>query len=94
MIGAFPNYDKIKALVYTEKSSKQLVDRKYSFLVDPKCTKSEICSLVKKSFGSDVKKVNIVNVKLRIKSSKNSSRVVFHKKAIITLVDGQLINFD
>lgn len=88
------NYDKIRALVYTEKSNKQLVDGKYHFQVDPSCDKNEIASLIKKSFGADVEKVNVVNTKPKTKSFKGIKGVIgSYKKAIVTLKEGQSINF-
>ena len=66
-MSALLNYDKIKGLVYTEKSNKQSAENKYSFEVDSSCNKKEIASLVKKIFGSTVEKINVINTK----SSKN-----------------------
>jgi len=89
------NYDKIKGLVYTEKSNKQLADNnKYCFEVDVSCDKKEIASLIKKIFNVEVLKVNIANVRpdsrvFRGIKGKTKSR----KKAIITLKEGQSINF-
>ncbi len=88
------NYDKIRALVYTEKSNKQLVDGKYHFQVDSSCDKNEISSLIKKSFGVEVEKVNVINTKSKTKSFKGVKGVIgSYKKAIVTLKEGQSINF-
>ena len=88
------NYDKIKGLVYTEKSNKQLVDGKYHFRVDSKCTKDEIASLIKKAFGVEVEKVNIINTKSKTKRFKGiEGKKGAFKKAIVTLKEGQSINF-
>jgi hypothetical protein len=38
---ALLQYDKIKSLIYTEKSNKQLVDGKYHFEVNSSCSKKE-----------------------------------------------------
>lgn len=91
---ALLNYDKIKGLVYTEKSNKQSADRKYHFKVDSSCTKDEVASLVKKAFGAEVEKVNIINTKPKTKRFKGieGSRGSY-KKAIVTLKEGQSINF-
>ncbi len=91
---ALVNYDKIKGLVYTEKSNKQLENGKYHFRIDAKTTKSEIASLIKKTFGVEVAKVNIINTKPKTKRFKGveGSRKSY-KKAIITLKEGQTINF-
>ncbi len=91
---ALLNYDKIKGLVYTEKSNKQLVDGKYHFQVDASCDKSEIASLIKKAFGVEVEKVNIINTAGKIKRFKGVEGTRgSYKKAIITLKKGQSINF-
>jgi len=88
------NYDKIKGLVYTEKSNQQLADGKYYFKVDESCTKSEIASLIKKIFSVEVKSVNVANTKPKTKRFKGIKGVRSpYKKAIITLKEGQSINF-
>ena len=88
------NYDKIKSLVYTEKSNKQLADGKYHFRVDSICTKDEIASLVKKAFGVEVSKVNIINTTSKTKIFKGvEGKKSSFKKAIVTLKKGQSINF-
>jgi len=88
------NYDKIKGLVYTEKSNKQLAEGKYHFKVDASCNKKEIASLIKKAFGVEVQSINVLNTKPKPKRFKGviGERSPY-KKAIITLKDGQSINF-
>lgn len=89
------NYDKIKSLIYTEKSNKQVTEGKYHFQVDSACTKSELASLVKKIFNVEVEKVNIINTKSKAKRFKGvSGKVGGYKKAIVTLKEGQSINFN
>lgn len=91
---ALVNYDKIKGLVYTEKSNQQLADGKYHFKVDASCNKSEVASLIKKIFGAEVAKVNILNTKSKTKRFKGIEGTRgSYKKAIITLKEGQSINF-
>ncbi len=91
---ALLNYDKIKGLVYTEKSNKQLADGKYHFQVSDSCTKDEVASLIKKSFGVEVTKVNIINTSGKTKRFKGVEGTRgSYKKAIITLKKGQSINF-
>ncbi len=90
------NYDKIKGLIYTEKSNKQLAENnKYCFEVDTSCNKKEVASLIKKFFGVEVVKVNIANVRsetTRFKGVEGKTKA--RKKAIITLKEGQSIKFD
>ena len=88
------SYDKIKNLVYTEKSNKQLAEGKYHFLVSSSCDKTEIASLIKKAFGVEVEKVNIVNTPVKTKRFKGVEGTIgSSKKAIVTLKKGQSINF-
>lgn len=91
---ALVNYDKIKSLVYTEKSNKQLADGKYHFQVASDCDKSEIASLVKKTFNVEVEKVNIINTKSKTKRFRGvEGKTSSYKKAIVTLKEGHSINF-
>ena len=89
---ALINYDKIKGLVYTEKSNKQLADGKYHFHVDSSCNKDEVASLVKKAFGAEVERVNIINTKPKTKRFKGvEGKRGSYKKAIVTLKEGDKI---
>ena len=92
----FAGYDKIKGLIYTEKSNKQLADgNKYTFEVDSSVDKKEIASLVKKFFNVEVIKVNIVNLRSEATKFKGvSGKTKARKKAIVTLKEGQSINFN
>lgn len=91
---ALVNYDKIKGLVYTEKSNKQLAEGKYHFQVDATCTKDEIASLIKKAFGAEVERVNVINTAGKTKRFKGvEGKKGAYKKAIVTLKEGQSINF-
>ena len=93
-MSALLNYDKIKGLVYTEKSNKQLTENKYHFEVDSSCRKEEIASLVKKVFGVEIKKINIINTPSKTKRFKGvEGKTKSYKKAIVTLKEGQSINF-
>jgi large subunit ribosomal protein L23 len=88
------NYDKIKGLVYTEKSNKQLSEGKYQFQVCSSCSKDEIASLIKKAFGVEVEKINVINTKSKTKRFKGvEGSTGSFKKAIVTLKEGQSINF-
>ncbi len=88
------NYDKLKSLIYTEKSNAQLADGKYHFLVSDVCSKSEIASLIKKTFNVEVAKINIINTPIKTKRFKGvEGKINPKKKAIVTLKKGQSINF-
>jgi large subunit ribosomal protein L23 len=93
-MSALLGYDKIKGLIYTEKSNQQLTENKYHFEVDASCRKEEIASLVKKIFGAEIKKVNIINTHSKTKRFKGvEGKRKSYKKAIVTLKEGQSINF-
>jgi|GEM_PF-1564150 large subunit ribosomal protein L23 len=91
---AILNYDKIKGLVYTEKSNGQLSLGKYTFKIDKTCTKSQLKSLIKKIYNVEVIKVNIINTPEKNKRFKGVLGTKGSiKKATITLKDSQTINF-
>ena len=54
-------YDVIKAPIITERSMDDAAERKYSFKVDVKATKTEIKQAVEEIFGVEVAKVNTMN---------------------------------
>ncbi|MBM3590837.1 MAG: 50S ribosomal protein L23 [Alphaproteobacteria bacterium] len=88
------NLDKIKGLVYTEKSNTTASNGKYTFEVDASCNKSEIKSLIKKIYNVEVEKVNIINTKSKNKRFKGIDGCTTSiKKAIIKLKENQTINF-
>jgi len=93
---ALLNYDKIKGLIYTEKSNKLLADsNKYTFEIDSSCNKKEVASLIKKIFNAEVAKVNIANIRSETKRFKGvMGKTKSRKKAIVTLKEGQTINFN
>jgi large subunit ribosomal protein L23 len=89
------SYDKIKGLIYTEKSNKQLEQNKYCFKVTSSCNKKHLFSLIKSMFGVDVVKVNISNVSGKIKKFKGMvGKRSSYKKALVTIKEGQSINFE
>lgn len=88
------DYGKIKSLVYTEKSNAQLVNGKYHFIVATTCSRSEVASLIKKTFGVEVEKVNIIKTPVKTRKFKGIEGITHPtKKAIVTLKKGQSINF-
>lgn len=88
-------YDKIKKVIYTEKSSRDLDKNKYHFEVTPDCTKSEVEDFIKETFGVEVESVNMINVKGKVKRFKGTTGTrKLRKKAIVTVKEGQTINFD
>lgn len=88
------NYDNIKGLNYTEKSTQMTSQGKYVFEIDKKVTKSEIKSLIKNLYKVDVISVNTINTKSKNKRFKGvAGKTSSIKKAIITLKENQTINF-
>ena len=80
-------YDVILKPVVTEKSMVAMAEMKYTFLVHPESTKSQIKEAVEKMFvGTKVKSVNTMNLdgknKRRGKTSGKTSKT---KKAIVQL---------
>ncbi len=89
------NYDKIRGLIYTEKSNKQLEQNKYCFEISTDCDKNEIKFSLKAIFNVDVVKVNISNVTGKIKRFKGIiGKRSSYKKALVTIKEGQSINFE
>lgn len=89
------NFDKIKSLIYTEKSNNMLSDGKYIFKVDENITKKELASLVKKIYDVKVESVNIINVKPKNKRFRGLKGIKSgYKKAIVTIEKGKSINFN
>ncbi len=59
--------DIIKRPVITEHSADLMMDKKYTFEVDPKANKTEIKQAVEEVFGVKVVKVNTLNLKGKFK---------------------------
>lgn len=55
--------DIIKRPVITEHSADLMMDKKYTFEVDPKANKTQIKEAIEEVFGVKVVKVNTMNVK-------------------------------
>jgi large subunit ribosomal protein L23 len=89
-------FDKIKGLIYTEKSNLQQTSlKKYFLSVVTDSSKKEIASIIKESFNVDVIKVNIINSKEKKKKFKGIQGIrSSSKRAIVTLKEGQSISLD
>ena len=84
----------ILAPCVSEKSTRAQVDRQYTFRVKSDATKPEIARAVKLMFNVDVDAVRVINVKNRArKFGAIQGRKKEWKKALVTLKDGQAINF-
>lgn len=80
-------YDVILRPVITEKSMNAMASKKYTFLVHPEATKSQIKEAVEKMFeGTKVKAVNTMNLDGKTKRrGMVFGKTAKTKKAIVTL---------
>ncbi len=79
-------YDKILSPIVTEKSTNLSEQNKIIFKVHNKANKKNLKTNIEKIFKVNVIKVNIINKKTRIKTTRGKKvRVKGFKKAIITL---------
>ena len=86
-------YDKILSPIVTEKSTNLSEQNKIIFKVPPQANKKNLKTNIEKIFKVNVIKINIVNKKRRIKSTRGRKvKVPGYKKAIITLKKGQSID--
>ena len=86
-------YDKIISPLVTEKSTNLSEQNKIIFKVNSKANKKNLKQNIEKIFKVNVTKVNIINKKTRMKTTRGKKvRVKGYKKAIITLKKGQSID--
>tara|TARA_Y100000816_G_scaffold142684_1_gene101155 strand:- start:1197 stop:1490 length:294 start_codon:yes stop_codon:yes gene_type:complete len=86
-------YDKIISPLVTEKSTNLSDQNKIIFKVPLSANKKNLKNNIEKIFKVNVTKVNIINKKTRIKTTRGKKvRVKGYKKAIITLKKGQNID--
>ncbi len=86
-------YDKIISPFVTEKSTNLSEQNKIIFKVNSKANKKNLKKNIEKIFKVNVIKVNIINKKTRIKTTRGKKvKVKGYKKAIITLKKGQNID--
>ena len=86
-------YDKIISPLVTEKSTNLSDQNKIIFKVPLSANKKNLKNNIEKIFKVNVTKVNIINKKTRIKTTRRKKvRVKGYKKAIITLKKGQNID--
>lgn len=79
----------------TEKGCDGIADKKYAFVVAKKADKRQIKLAVEKLFGVDVKSVNTVNCRGKLKRmGRNEGYTPAYKKAIVQLTaDSKAIEF-
>ena len=82
-------YDIIQKPVITEKSMAAMGEKKYTFLVHPEATKTQVKEAVEKMFdGTKVKSVNTMNLdgkKKRVRGTFRFGRTAKTKKAVVQL---------
>ena len=84
--------DIIKRPIITEKSYQLMEENKFTFEVDRKSNKLEVKLAVQEIFDVKVEKVNIINVKPKMRRvGRHSGLTRNKKKAIVTLAAGQKI---
>ena len=82
----------IKAPVITEKSRMEQENGKYTFLVSPKATKTEIKDAIEKIFKVKVAEISTLNVKPKKKRvGRYTGLTNRSKKAIVKLAEGMTI---
>ena len=82
-------YDIIKKPVLSEQSYDNIIDKKYTFLVDVNATKPEIKDAIEKIFGVSVARVNTARTIGKMKrQGRTMGRRPETKKAFVTLKTG------
>ena len=85
-------YDKILSPIITEKSTNISEQNKIIFKVPSKANKKNLKTSIEKIFKVNVTKINIINKRNRIKTTRGKKvKIKGYKKAIITLKKGQNI---
>jgi len=89
----------LKKPLLTEKVT-QLTEKlnRYAFIVDPRANKIQIKAAIEKMYGVTITDVNTMRYVGKLKSRNTkagavSGRAAAYKKAIITLKDGEVIDF-
>ena len=86
-------FDKILSPLVTEKSTNLSEQNKIVFRVPSNANKKNLKTNIEKIFKVNVTKINIINKKPRVKTTRGKRvRVKGFKKAIITLKKGQNID--
>ncbi|ANX10543.1 50S ribosomal protein L23 [Fictibacillus halophilus] len=78
--------DVIKRPVITERSTEIMADKKYTFEVNPRATKTQIKGALEEIFGVKVQTVNTANYKGKFKRvGRHTGYTSKRKKAVVTL---------
>lgn len=89
------SYDVIRKPVISEMSMDQAAEKKYTFIVDKNATKDQIKKSISDIFEVDIKSVNVMNRKGKLKrQGAKAGRRPDTKKVIVTLTeDSKAIEF-
>lgn len=89
------SYDVIRKPVISEMSMDQAAEKKYTFIVDKNATKDQIKKSISDIFEVDIKSVNVMNRKGKLKrQGAKAGRRPDTKKAIVMLTeDSKAIEF-
>lgn len=89
----YKHYDLIRKPIITEKTTILSEQNKYTFEVQDSANKVEVKSAIENIFNVKVKKVNMLNVKGKVKRFKGRiGRQSDVKKAIVTLEENHTID--
>jgi large subunit ribosomal protein L23 len=88
----------LKKPLVTEKVSALNEKGRYGFIVDINANKVEIRKAIEKMYGVNVKSVNTMNVMGKVKARYTKTGLQIgrrpnYKKAIVTLAEGEVIDF-
>ena len=88
----------LKKPLVTEKVSALNEKGKYGFIVNAEANKVEIKKAVEKQYGVNVERINTMNVMGKLKTRYTKAGVLSgrkrnYKKAIVTLAEGEVIDF-
>ena len=88
----------LKKPLITEKASALNESGKYGFIVDQNANKVEIKKEVERMYGVTVESVNTMKYQGKAKSRYTKSKVISgrtagYKKAVVTVKDGEVIDF-
>lgn len=87
------SYQILKNMLRTEKGTNLAVQNKYLFEVDKKANKLEIKKAIENIYNVEVRKVNLVAMRGKVKRVRfKPGRTPDWKKAIVTLKEGHTID--
>jgi large subunit ribosomal protein L23 len=88
----------IKPIITEKMTADSEKFNRYGFVVDPRANKLEIAEAVKQMYGVTVESVNTMNYAGKKKSRYTKAGVISgktsaYKKAVVTIADGESIDF-